>query len=406
MAMIKCKECKKKISSLAATCPNCGAPVTEEVKEKAKKKKSSHGTGCLIFVIAVVGSIWFAVYIANIAEKKIDPDSSQQTQKTLSQTKQPREIPSDTGKASSKESKLKIVDKLPEEKRKEIFQWIVKAEDKAHKKASDQYPIDPTQSFRVGQKLQLSKATPLMPELNPADPMAALQKMRSLPTRSRISVIGIATKNNTPWYLVEATSASNSPLGKGWINSMALMGQAKADPKEQIKKQGECENDLLVKYRKEIAEKYGITLEQLKAIEVEAWRKNWPEIATSRYREEKAMDRAKVQKSKEATAKKKATKAKERDAFIKEMEKTTIPAWMAIGLLTRINPVGFEAFVDPVAWSDLDITTKEMVAHGLALYCTYKTGADAQVSVVITHIKDTRSGKKFAKYGPWGFKVY
>jgi len=49
MAMVKCKECGKEISSDAKICPNCGA--------KIKKK-----TGCSIFVISFIG-IMFIVYI-------------------------------------------------------------------------------------------------------------------------------------------------------------------------------------------------------------------------------------------------------------------------------------------------------------------------------------------------------
>ena len=32
MSMIKCPECQKKISSMAANCPNCGCPKTMETE--------------------------------------------------------------------------------------------------------------------------------------------------------------------------------------------------------------------------------------------------------------------------------------------------------------------------------------------------------------------------------------
>jgi hypothetical protein len=45
MALIKCKECGKEISSAAAACPNCGNPIP---------KQSQLGTGCLIVIIFFV----------------------------------------------------------------------------------------------------------------------------------------------------------------------------------------------------------------------------------------------------------------------------------------------------------------------------------------------------------------
>ncbi|WP_320045158.1 zinc ribbon domain-containing protein [uncultured Desulfobacter sp.] len=54
MALMKCKECGKEVSTKAKECPNCGAPV---------KRSSSIGSGCLtiiaiFFVIGIIGS-WF-----------------------------------------------------------------------------------------------------------------------------------------------------------------------------------------------------------------------------------------------------------------------------------------------------------------------------------------------------------
>jgi hypothetical protein len=45
MALIKCKECGKEISSAAAACPNCGKPIP---------KTSAAATGCLVVIIVIV----------------------------------------------------------------------------------------------------------------------------------------------------------------------------------------------------------------------------------------------------------------------------------------------------------------------------------------------------------------
>lgn len=43
MAMIKCPECRKKISSLAASCPNCGCPISpESISTKSDKKRKEN----------------------------------------------------------------------------------------------------------------------------------------------------------------------------------------------------------------------------------------------------------------------------------------------------------------------------------------------------------------------------
>jgi hypothetical protein len=45
MALVKCKECGKEISSAAAACPNCGKPIS---------KTSPAAAGCLIVIIVIV----------------------------------------------------------------------------------------------------------------------------------------------------------------------------------------------------------------------------------------------------------------------------------------------------------------------------------------------------------------
>lgn len=53
-------------------------------------------------------------------------------------------------------------------------------------------------------------------------------------------------------------------------------GYSQAKASEQIKKQAKTLNTLTDKYKSEVAERYGITQEQLSDISVEAFVKNWP----------------------------------------------------------------------------------------------------------------------------------
>lgn len=84
--------------------------------------------------------------------------------------------------------------------------------------------IDPT-DLEVGRAYKLSRATPLMPSPNPADPMRALREAKQIQAGGEFRVRAIdRTTSSTPWYRVEVNSKQG--IIRGWINSTALMGQA------------------------------------------------------------------------------------------------------------------------------------------------------------------------------------
>jgi hypothetical protein len=61
MALIKCKECGKEVSTKAKECPSCGAHL---------KSSSSNGCFTIIAVIFIFGIIWF-FFIMNKSDKPI-----------------------------------------------------------------------------------------------------------------------------------------------------------------------------------------------------------------------------------------------------------------------------------------------------------------------------------------------
>lgn len=79
-------------------------------------------------------------------------------------------------------------------------------------------------SLKPGETYNVSKITPLMPELSPSDPMTALENVKYLQEGDLIKIISIRKKDNQPWYKVEAIN-NNQVVGEGWINSTALIGQ-------------------------------------------------------------------------------------------------------------------------------------------------------------------------------------
>ena len=115
-----------------------------------------------------------------------------------------------------------------------------------------------------------------MPELEPKDAMAALQRGLRLPPRTTINVLKVSMKQQNPWYFVKATSSSKNYIGTGWINSLALTGQVQFDVSQLAKKQAEVEDRLKNKYENELAKKYGLTHKQLESINIEGLENNWP----------------------------------------------------------------------------------------------------------------------------------
>ena len=63
MAIISCEDCKKEISTMAVTCPNCGRPnenagiVTIEKTQKKYKEKSVFGVALMLIAIGIGGTL-------------------------------------------------------------------------------------------------------------------------------------------------------------------------------------------------------------------------------------------------------------------------------------------------------------------------------------------------------------
>lgn len=164
---------------------------------------------------------------------------------------------------------------LAEQTRKKIWAEIIQAEKKATQESEHVYPIEPTQDMKLGETFQLTKATPLMPEINPVHPLAALGKMLRIPAGYFIKIKEIKLKNHTNWYFVNVYSPEKQFLKTGWINGIALMRQSKIDPTQQLKRQARLNDLLNNKYKKAIAAKYEISFEQLEKIVNEGLVKGW-----------------------------------------------------------------------------------------------------------------------------------
>ena len=79
--------------------------------------------------------------------------------------------------------------------------------------------------LEVGSAYVVSRRTAVMPEVEPADPMAALEKVKRIPVGGAFKILGIRMKDETPWYKVCAITADKKHIGIGFISGVALLGQ-------------------------------------------------------------------------------------------------------------------------------------------------------------------------------------
>ena len=73
----------------------------------------------------------------------------------------------------------------------------------------------------VGESYRFSGKVPLMPELDPADPIAAIRRVIEITPGSVVRVVETADQRGTPWYGVMLARSESTT---GWINSTALIG--------------------------------------------------------------------------------------------------------------------------------------------------------------------------------------
>ena len=78
-------------------------------------------------------------------------------------------------------------------------------------------------SLKKGKTYSISKKTPLMPEFESS--LKSIENVIDLTSKSQIKIYSIRKKNNTIWYEVKVKNIENGKINKGWINSIALIGQ-------------------------------------------------------------------------------------------------------------------------------------------------------------------------------------
>ena len=77
--------------------------------------------------------------------------------------------------------------------------------------------------LKPGQIIRISKETPVVPEINPKDPYAAMRKIVRLKQGSEFKILKVHHEGPDPWYYVVFITKDGPHYG--WVNSIALLGQ-------------------------------------------------------------------------------------------------------------------------------------------------------------------------------------
>ena len=160
---------------------------------------------------------------------------------------------------------------LSEEQREEIWREIIRADHRAIEEAERRYPYPYHEHLEVGSTYRLSKGFNLMPEIHSSDPIASLDKVRSIPAGATVLVLDVASEEDPPWYHVQVGG-----VGEGWINSAAMYSSFEQESQQRLLEQIELEANLIDEYEDELAQKHGLTREQLHEILLEGTIEGWP----------------------------------------------------------------------------------------------------------------------------------
>ncbi len=76
--------------------------------------------------------------------------------------------------------------------------------------------------------------------------------------------------------------------------------------------------------------------------------------------------------------------------------------YVSVGIIQKVDIEGHKIWVDPDSWSIMNVDKKEYLSRKFGLYCSFKSRYTDESA----EIYDYLSGKKLAKIGPFGFKVY
>jgi DNA-directed RNA polymerase subunit RPC12/RpoP len=246
MAIIRCAECKSKVSDKATSCPKCGAPIV--IPEK--KKRAVSGCGCLALLI-IIGGMLYVLSQSNDGTSR----SSSSTSATV--------VTSQSG--------------LSEKQRKEVFNKVQLLSLQAEKEAIAINPLDASEGLAIDEVFQLTKQTPLMSGIPDKDYSTSIEA-KPIPAGYFIKIQSIQGHKGSTLYEVAVADHNRKLWGTGYINNTALIGQRKPgalSPQDTLMRQNDISDRIFSRYEQDLLREYNITTNDLRAISVEAVEKGW-----------------------------------------------------------------------------------------------------------------------------------
>lgn len=291
MALIRCAECKAKVSDKATTCPTCGAPI--EVSKKKQKSQISTGCGCLI-VLLVVGGIIVA-FVARDKGSAPERSAAPASRPAPAAPKGPS-VPMPTYEVVDRETydapvktqiglHAVVSGSITEPGLRQLLQ---KMYDEAGAARGFKYHGGkPThvfiylytshEHFRSGGAQWIAMLSKVGEDSQP-ESRVKTELISQLTAKPEVKH-GLSESKRKEIFtaIVRAEDRADKNAQRLYpLLDPLKPGYSQAEATAQFRKQAEALNSLTEEYKAEVARRYGITEEQLREICVEGLEKNWP----------------------------------------------------------------------------------------------------------------------------------
>lgn len=266
MALIKCKECKSAVSSKAKACPRCGAPI---------RPNSNLRTGCGCLLVILIASIAISAFVVNregeTASESPTASGGREHGVVLPRYKIVKEETQDTPGKTQAEIHAVVSEQVTEQSVRDLLGVLYK---RAHDTQGFSYGTGEPEHIYV--YVYTSHA-------HYASGMGQWIAMRIRPgkeaqVQTRIRTDLIEQMGTPPEVRFGLTESERKKVYALYVNA-----EDRADKKvreehshEPLSKQADILSQLTEKNNSELAARYGLTRDQLKAIGLEGAMKNWP----------------------------------------------------------------------------------------------------------------------------------
>ena len=199
MALIKCKECEKEISSNAVNCPSCGAPV----KPIKKKGGILNYLKKIVITWLVIAAVFYAgfLYVKGAVQEKVVADKAE------------------------KAAKLKRIDDTMAKHKKEMAEDRAKREAEAKALAEEQRAFSEAIALKIEQNkfyaILLNDNIPNIKQWAASELNDCKETIEKMKTESKSSIVQLISRNNGAWKQVEIPTANRKSHTKFAVTNLS-----------------------------------------------------------------------------------------------------------------------------------------------------------------------------------------